>query len=144
MIPGSIHICVPNLVAVRRSCRKKSEVQKRTHARTHARTHTHTKGTLQLYIVDLQLKVGCRSFECPADCSLPSIADTVSADKRDKNKPCKPTFSKSSAYLRLFSEPSHDNHDVVSDVSARLQGEWLAHDRSGRLRYRRVSQRTEQ
>ena len=38
--PISIRICVPNLVAVRRSCRKKGGID--THARTHARTHAHT------------------------------------------------------------------------------------------------------
>ena len=36
MIPGSIRICVPNLVAVRRSCRKGGGVQVRlaTHTKT--------------------------------------------------------------------------------------------------------------
>ena len=41
MIPRSIRICVPNLVAVRRSCRKKG-------VQTDSQTD---KGTLQLYIV---------------------------------------------------------------------------------------------
>ena len=47
--PVSIRICVPNLVAVRRSCRKGGGVQT-------------DKGTLQLYIVDV--KVGmCIKFK---------------------------------------------------------------------------------
>ena len=43
MIPRSMRICVPNLVAVRLSCRKKGGVE--------AHRHTH-KRTLQLHIVD--------------------------------------------------------------------------------------------
>ena len=59
MIPGSIRTCVPNLVAVRRSCRKKGWGYRHTHphtpthtpthvrtqarTRTHACTHTHTQ-----------------------------------------------------------------------------------------------------
>ena len=41
----STRICVPNLVAVRRSCRKKGEGYRQTDRQT-------DKGNLQLYIVD--------------------------------------------------------------------------------------------
>ena len=53
MIHGSIRTCVPNLVAVRRSCRKRGGgTDTHMHASTYARTHAH-KGTLQLYIIDI-------------------------------------------------------------------------------------------
>ncbi len=66
MIPESIRTCVPNLVAVRRSCRKRgvqthTHTHTHTHARTHARTparthththaHTHTKGHCNFIII---------------------------------------------------------------------------------------------
>ena len=49
MSPISIRICVPNFVAVRRSCRKGGGGTDR-----HTDTQTH-KGTLQLYIADISV-----------------------------------------------------------------------------------------
>ena len=65
-LPPSLRTCVPNLVAVRLSCRKKGGTHTHTHAHAHAHAHTHThKGTLQLYIVEhggISIVVHCSHF----------------------------------------------------------------------------------
>ena len=57
MIPESIRTCVPNLVAVRRLCRKRG-VQTRTHARTHARTKGHCNFIIIIVDVFYQKLIG--------------------------------------------------------------------------------------
>ena len=55
MIPGSTRTCVPNLVAVRRSCRKKGG----TDRHTDTQTHTDKKGYCSFIgIVDLRMSLG--------------------------------------------------------------------------------------
>ena len=64
MSPVSTRICVPNLVVVRRSCRKKGGGYRQT-----------DKGTLQLYIVDCNWDA-CLVF-CLAQTAAKMIKDTM-------------------------------------------------------------------
>ena len=68
MSPISTRICVPNVVAVRRSCRKKGGTDRQT-----------DKGKLQLYIIDSV--VTCRQITINSSASAPVNAKKIAVKK---------------------------------------------------------------